>query len=208
MSAPTAAIPGISRGDRIVIRIIGGVFAIGALLFLVAGAVAVIRRLIDPTSLPVGLLAAIPIDTTSLPGIEILSSSGDHIVVTASGLSTGAIAALAIGDGLGALTASVVCGALAYFTWRVTRGQPFHRSLVGVSLATGVTILLGALLSTFIGGFGQMQAANELNPAFDDQLIVGFEFEPLPWLVGFGVMALAVVFQAGTRLQRDTEGLV
>ena len=57
-------------------------------------------------------------------------------------------------------------------------------------------------------GFGQMQAATELNPAFDDQLIVGFSFDPLPWLVGFGVMALAVVFQAGTRLQRDTEGLV
>ena len=208
MSAPSEVFPGISRGDRIVIRITGAVFAVGALLFLVVGAMAVIRRLIDPTSLPVGLLADIPLDPASVPGIEILRSSGDHVLITASGLSAGAIAALAIGNGLGALTASVVCGALAYFAWRVTRGQPFHRSLVGVSLATGITILFGALLSTFIGGFGQMQAAAELNPAFDDQLIVGFEFDPLPWLVGFGVMALAVVFQAGTRLQRDTEGLV
>jgi hypothetical protein len=208
MSAPAEVFPGISRGDRIVIRITGLIFAIGALLFLVVGAMAVIRRLIDPTSLPVGLLAEIPLDASSLPGIEIVSSTADHVVVTASGLSDGAIVALAIGNGLGALTAAVVCAAFAYFTWRVTRGQPFHRSLVGVSLATGVTILLGALLSTFVGGFGQMQAAAELNPAFDDQLIVGFGFDPLPWLVGFGVMALAVVFQAGTRLQRDTEGLV
>jgi hypothetical protein len=169
---------------------------------------AVVFRLIDPASMPVGLLASIPLETGSAQGIEITSSTADHAVVTASGLSVGAITALAIGDGLGALTASVVCGALAYFAWRVTRGQPFHRSLVGVSLATGITILLGALLSTFIGGFGRMQAATELNPAFDDQLVVGFEFEPLPWLVGFGVMALAVVFRAGTRLQRDTEGLV
>ena len=37
---------------------------------------------------------------------------------------------------------------------------------------------------------------------------VGFLFEPLPIVVGFGVLALAYVFRTGERLQRDTEGLV
>ena len=88
-------------------------------------------------------------------------------------------------------------------------GKPFARSLQALALAAGATLALGSLLGLALAGFGRMNAALALNRALDeDRFLVGFSFDPLPVVLGFAIMALAFVFRAGHRLQRDTEGLV
>ncbi len=164
--------------------------------------------LLEAGHAPVTLLAhaAIEHDRTGVP--LIVSGNFDHAAVVTSGLSAAARALLAVGAGLGALTAAVVSAAIAYFLIRLLRGTPFHRSLVVSTIIAGAALSIGNMLAQFIGGFGRMQAAVELNPVAGGVFEVGFALDPVPILVGFVVLALGYVFQFGARLQRDTEGLV
>lgn len=53
-----------------------------------------------------------------------------------------------------------------------------------------------------------MMAADELNDALGGIAVPGFSFAPIPIIAGFGILTLAYVFRAGSRLQHETEGLV
>lgn len=125
------------------------------------------------------------------------------------GLDDGTRALLAIGEGLTAFVALVVSVAIAWLFVSLARGKPFARSLQALALTAGATLALGSLLGQAIAGFGRMNAALALNGALgEERFLVGTTFDTLPLVLGFAIMALAFVFRAGHRLQRDTEGLV
>ncbi|MFT4029946.1 MAG: hypothetical protein QM675_08715 [Protaetiibacter sp.] len=193
-----------SRADRGAIYVIlaAGVFGGGFIagLALVTG----VFRLLDPARYPVTLLADIPIET----GQGIVQAHGDTIVANAESLSGGAVWALAIADLVFGLALAGVVASAAVVLWRVAQRQPFHRTSYLAAIVAGCCVTFGSLLSQGIGGLGTMMAATELNPALGDFALPAFEFEPLPVVAGFVIIALAYVFRAGTRLQRDTEGLV
>lgn len=202
MSIDTATAPG--RADRTTILMIlaAGVFA-GAFIA-GTGLIGAVFRVIAPEQYPVQLFADLPLET----GEGILTAHGDRIVATADGLGGGAVWALAGGDAVGALTVGVVTASFGYVLWRVAQRRPFHRSMQAAILVTGSTVALGSLLSQGLGGLGQMMAATDLGSGLGGVALVQFEFAPLPIVVGFAIMALAFVFRAGMRLERETEGLV
>ncbi|MFT4052769.1 MAG: hypothetical protein QM677_11055 [Microbacterium sp.] len=168
------------------------------------GLISGIFRLIDPTRHPITLLADIPIEI----GPGIVEAHGDWLVVTAEALSVGAVWCFALADLFGAVGVGLATGAFGYLLARIIPRKPFHRSAVSAAILAGCATIFGSALSQSLRGFGQMMAATELGPSLGELPQPAFLFEPLPIVVGFGILALAYVFQAGIRLQRDTEGFV
>jgi hypothetical protein len=207
MTAPRTPVPvsrGMERGILILFSAAAAVIGLGLAVPAVQQAVGVATG-----TGGVGLLteAALPHDASS-SGAGIVSATFDSAWVIASGLSDGARVLLTLGAVAGALTTALTVGAVALFLLLLMWRRPFHRALIVATQVAGCALLLGGILSAGLGGLGRMMAATELNPIAGDVFVVGFRFDPAGMLAGIGVLALSLVFSYGTRLQRDTEGLV
>ena len=194
----------IGRGDRVAVWIILIVGSFGGGVTAGLGIITGIFRLFDPARYPITLLADIPVQA----GPGIVQAHGDSIVVHTDRLSGGPLWALATADVVAGIALGLVTASFAYVLSRVVGGKPFHRSMRAAALIAGSAIVFGSLVAQGVRGLGTMMAATELSDALGGVAEPAFLFEPLPIVVGFGVLALAYVFQTGTRLQRETEGLV
>jgi len=202
-----------TRGDRVVLS----VFALASAAFgaaSIAGGAARLRlyvRAADGGGTPVSLMTdsnftPFPLDPEGPePRVEFGAfPTADLLVV---GLDDGTRTLLALGEGLSALVAAVVSLGVAWLFVSLARGRPFDRRLHLLALVSGATLALGSLLGQGLTGLGKMSAATALNG--DDRLFVaGFDFDPVPVMIGFAILALAFVFRAGSRLERETDGLV
>ena len=209
--AISTAPSGITRADRITLFVFAGIAGAIGLATLIAGALRIRLYAVAATdgSTPLSLLT-----DTSVPGVP---TDGDPSIrfgvfptadLLVTGLSDGTRALLAVGEGIGVLVAVVVSATIFWLFLSLARAQPFAPSLHRLTLAAGATLALGSLLGQGIAGLGRMNAAAEVNPVADDLFSVGFTFDPAPIVIGFAIMALAFVFRAGTRLQRETDGLI
>lgn len=191
---------GIGRADSVAVT---AILVVGAGLggFIAGmGLVRAVFRLFDPSKYPIELLADIPVEL----GGSVLGAHGSSLVVTVSSLPTLPLWLLSISEMIGALAIGLVTVCFAFVLARVAQRKPFHRSMRSAALVAGCAIAFGSLLSQGLGGLARMMVAFEVREPAEP----AFLFEPLPILVGFAVLALAYVFQAGNRLQKDTEGLV
>jgi hypothetical protein len=201
----------LSRGDRVLFSILAAASAAIGLVSLLA-AIGRARLYLmaaadggTPLSLStVAPLSEIPGDGS--PRIEFGVFPTADLVV--HGLADGTRALLSLGEGIGMLLTIAVSVAIAVFFLSLARGRPFARPLFRLALLAGGTLVVGSLIAQVTSGFGEMNAAVELNPITDDLFIVGFDVDPTPLVLGFAIMALAAVFRAGSRLERETEGLV
>lgn len=146
--------------------------------------------------------------TSTTDGPRLVSATYQQASIIASGLSPTASGFLLAGHSAGVLAAIAVAASVVWFVCLLLWRRPFHRSLVAASSTAGFALLVGGLLSTGLGGLGRMMAADELNPLVGDVFFVGFGFDPVVWVVGALVLALSFVFQRGTSLEHDTQGLV
>ena len=204
VTEPVTELP---RSDRIALRVLAGIAVALAAATLMIGGYQLMATLSGGET-PVELWTRAEVPHTNEGQPQLVSAGFTNASVIASGLTDGTRALLATGLGLGPLTGVVVSGAIAFLFVSVSRGRPFARALYRVTLLTGATLAFGALLAQFVGGLGQMSAAEELNPTANDVFEVAFTFDPILPIAGFAVLALAYVFRAGARLQRETEGLV
>lgn len=209
---PRASKP--SRADRITLGVMAVVAAaaslVGAFLHFASG-----FGMLAPGATHVHLLTRMEVPNAGTPGVGdapgIVSAGFESAAVVATGLSDGARFALGAGILSTSITILIVGGAVAWLLAMVAASRPFGRSLRATTLAAGFALTLGPILSLGLTGFGQMQAADELNHLADGIFVVGFSAPllglALP-LAGLAVLALSYVFHVGARLQRDTEGLV
>ncbi|HWM35118.1 MAG TPA: hypothetical protein VNR36_12885 [Pseudolysinimonas sp.] len=203
--ADRLATTGLSRADAVVFQVIAGANLAFATLVLVLGGIAAVTTITSDT-VDVPLRFAHPVSVEA-GDVAVATAESGRATVTAEGISAGARALLAAGDILGASVGAVIAVAIAMLLWRLAQGRPFHRSLFGAALLAGSTMTLGGLLAIAAHAFGAMQVAVEVDPA-GDVFTPGFEFDPTILAAGAAVLLLAFVFQAGNRLQRETEGLV
>ena len=150
------------------------------------------------------LLAESPVDH----GTEVISAVADTVTVRSDALSSGTVWMLASADFLQALTIAGVLIGSGLVVERLLRGKPFHRVVRPAILLAACSLAFGSLLTQGVGGLGQMMAASDLNDQLGGILVVGFSFDIVPIVAGFGLLALSYVIAAGMRLERDTEGLV
>lgn len=193
----TVALP---PADRTVMRVIGGLTAVIG-VFSVALGIAHIVALIDGSA-KVALLAHGDLPGTSI-GADITT-----VEVAAGVLDAEARGLFIAGTAVDVATGAVIIVAVVAVLLRIAAGDPFHRSLIKVGVAAAFALLIGGMLGTGVRGIGQMQAAMTLNGSGGGPFEPAFTFDPGSWWLAFVVLALAMVFRIGSRLQRDTEGLV
>lgn len=143
----------------------------------------------------------------ALPGTDVAATVSTADVASAS-LDSASRALLIAGTAVEVVTGTIITVAVIALLLRIAAGQPFHRSLFKLGVIAGFALLVGGIAGTALRGLGQMQAAMSLNGDADGPFTPGFVFDPGMWWLAFVVLALAMVFRIGTRLQRDTEGLV
>ncbi len=112
-----------------------------------------------------------------------------------------------------------LCLAAFLLPRRLLAGSPFARALVWVLFAVTVAVLLSGAVAPFLHAIGEsetlrfiadgtMEMTRDTGWAIDGAWIFGMKVNLAPWGVALGMVALLASFEAGTRLQRDTEGLV
>jgi len=217
MGLPSSAeSPMPDRRDATAMRFIAALAMTGAAVWLIGALTSVLMPLFGGQGLSLSLLpggggfSALPDGVAALPeGVRYLTARTLAVTVDPASLSSGTVALLLTEAGLTNLVGAIVAGAIAYALRRIARGEAFHRSMFGVAVTTGCALTFGMLTATGLGGLGRMMAGDELNTLLgDNTFLVGFEASPVPVLLGFAVLGLAMVFRVGERLQRDTAGLV
>lgn len=190
----------LAPADRAVMRIVAGVTAAVTVASLGFGA-ARTAALVDGSAV-VPVIATGTVPGSGVPA-EIATAE-----VSAAAIGETARALLVASTLIEVITGAVVAVAIIAVLLRVASGDPFHRSLVRVGIVAGFALLIGGLLGPGLRGLGQLYASSSLNGDGDGPFPAAFTFDPGPVGLAFVVLALAMVFRAGTRLQRETEGLV
>lgn len=116
------------------------------------------------------------------------------------------------------LTVLVIATAVAWLALALLRGRPFARSLPVFIGATAIVVLVGNLATQIVAGAARASVIEYLDPrtiTAGDMgdgpyeglgMVLNLDLSPVGWAFGLALVALA--FHVGTRLQRDTEGLV
>ncbi|MFL2001045.1 hypothetical protein [Microbacterium sp. A1-JK] len=111
------------------------------------------------------------------------------------------------------LTALAISAAIVWLAAALLRGRPFTRLFPGALAVLAGVIMVAGMASQLVGAIARAETVLFLGPA--DQMtgpggFAGFwfplDFSPIGWGLGIGLVASA--FQIGTRLQRETAGLV
>jgi hypothetical protein len=95
---------------------------------------------------------------------------------------------------------------LGLFCFNMSRGRVFVRGNVKILFGAAVTLIAGWLLGTLFTTMGVNGAFAALSDHGYDNVIFGVDYAPA--IAAIAVCLVGVAFEAGLRLQRDTEGLV
>lgn len=141
------------------------------------------------------------------------------------GLSTAARVCWAIAQALGWLVPGAIAGLIAVACFQLLTGRAFAPVVARMATITAVVVMLGGIVAQVLGDIaGSMAAAEVLQwtgatyedvPGIENALDAwlpqpgfGITFPFWPIAAGLAFAALAAIFRYGSRLQRDTEGLV
>lgn len=204
--APPAVV---DRRDATALRFMAALALNACAVWAIGAVLAVLLPLTGDEPLAVELLAAGSVVVGGADGIPPLVPESYVAILQNGDVSGGAFGLLVAEAALVNLVGAVVSGAIAFALRAIARGDAFHRAMPALMVAVGSVLSIGMLTASALGGLGRMMAADELNAARGaEELMVGFTFDPVPVFVGVAVLALAFVFRAGARLQRETAGLV
>lgn len=164
---------------------------------------------------------------TELDGITAMRVSGGFTTadVTLGGLSFGVRLAWAVSQAVALLIPATIAALIAGACMQLRAGRPFAPAVARMASITAVVVALGGIVAQVVGDLAGIGAAEQLLrwtgaqypdvPGVEDVLQAwlpqpGFEitFPFWPIAAGLGFAALAAIFRYGSRLQRDTEGLV
>lgn len=166
-------------------------------------------------------------DGTELDGTTATRVSGGFTSaeVTLNGLAIGTRIMWAISQAVAWLVPGTIAALIALACARLRAGRPFAPSIASMASVTAVVVALGGLVAQVLGDIAGAAAAEQLLrwdgatypdvTGIEDALQAwwpqpGFEVTIPFWPIAAGLAfaALAAVFRYGSRLQRDTEGLV
>lgn len=149
----------------------------------------------------------------------VVDASYETAALTMTGLPSGARWLLATEYALPAIAALTIGIAVAWLGILLLRGRPFVRSLPHVIGVAAVAVMISGIGSQVAASAARAAVVEFLGAAeitggdrgdgpYEGLMAwnLGLDLSPLGWALGLALVAAA--FQIGTRLQRDTEGLV
>lgn len=206
-----------SKAQRPVTRAEGftlGLIATGAVSVAIAALVSVIQRAVslfgDDVTVPMPVKGG---DVSALDGVSgVASTSYTSAVVTLTSLPTPARWLLLFEGALPALATVGVCAVAWWLGVSLIRARPFRRSMAWIVGIAACLVIAGGLFGQLLGAIGRAVVVEDLAASTPDTtdifwtLLLDLDLAPLGW--GFALALVAGAFEIGTRLQRDTEGLV
>jgi hypothetical protein len=200
----------VSRGDAVALGVIatGAVsVAVGAVVAIVGGALSVFA---DEPQVRLPLQQA---DIPQLDGVAgIATARGAAADVVLTDLASGARWLLLLEGALPALATIGVCVVAYVLALALMRGRPFRRMIATALGIIAGLVLVGGIASQACGAFGRALVVEDLaarTPELMDILwpfLLDLDLAPIGW--GFILALVAAAFAIGSRIQRDTEGLV
>lgn len=107
------------------------------------------------------------------------------------------------------LTQAALAALVALLAWRLLHSSPFRRSLSTVTVAGGIVLLTGGMVAQALGVITNGVAVAEANRGiFPGVWPLAGKFDPTFIGIGAVLILAGIAFRYGTRLQRDTDGLV
>lgn len=152
-------------------------------------------------------------DVAALDGVSEVSSaeySSADIVLTA--VPAGARWLLLLEGALPALATIGVCIVAWWLGVSLMRSRPFRRSMSWAIGIAACLVIAGGLLGQLFGAVARATIVEQLatsDPELTDvfwTFLLELDLAPVGW--GFALALIAGAFSIGSRMQRDTEGLV
>lgn len=202
--------PTLHRSDRFAMAALGAAALAGGVVWLVGALYSLVRTVTLGGAMSLELTVLDPrVDLDVPAGLNTIAWDGAQVNVDLEALGP-AIATLLLGSqALSVIVGAIVTGAIGIVLLRLARRSPFHRSLFAVAIVAGAALSFGSMIALGSHVFGSLMASDRVNELLGSEVFaIDATVDPLPVFLGLVVMAMAVVFRSGERLQRDTEGLV
>lgn len=150
---------------------------------------------------------------TNVDTSTMVSMSLDRVNVGGAGLPFAAKMLWGVGAALGSLAHAAVAGLIALVCFHLLSGNTFVHRITRAAVWTAVIVVVAGFgAQMFQGAGGQMAFAAvlvDLPAEYTDlPYSVGGTLDYAPIGLALVILSFATLFQYGTRLQRDTEGLV
>jgi hypothetical protein len=155
-----------------------------------------------PVTVPLEETASLPVG----PGGRAETVAVTQGIVHVSGMPGITLVSLVLAAVVTAATVIALVAFLGIFCINMSRGRVFVRGNVRLVLWAGGTLLVGWALSTLFTTMGVNGAFAALSDHSYDNVRFGTDYTPL--FAAIAVLLVGTAFEAGLRLQRDTEGLV
>jgi hypothetical protein len=185
------------------------VLAILVGLFTVIGNTVEISTTLPKGHVPLTLMIdkALPAAATNCHGCTLTGTfaTANVDVTGLSGQAVGFSLAAAIAN---ALTELALCALIAILAWRLLRRGFFRRALSNAVAAAGTVLAGGSIVSQACIALGTSQAALDINGPGKGYWPLEASFDPTIPVFGIVLILVGLAFEYGTRLQKDTEGLV
>lgn len=191
-----------------------GLIATGAVSIAAAAVVAVIKGAFDVFGADaVVRMPLVRTDGSDLDVIEgVHSATAASADVTFEALTAGARWMLLLEGALPALATIGVCAVAWWLGVSLIRSRPFRATMSTTIGIAACLVVAGGLFGQLAGAIGRAMIVDSLasaDPAIYETFPafrLDLDLAPLGW--GFALALIAMAFAAGTRLQRETEGLV
>lgn len=197
------------RSDRFAMAALGAASLAGGVVWFVGALYSLVRTVMGG-ALTLELTVLDPRVDDDLPaGLNSIAWDGAQVNINLEALGP-AISTLLLGSqAISVIVGAIVTGAIGIVLLRLARRAPFHRSLFAVAIVAGAALSFGSMIALGSLVFGSLMASDRVNELLGSEVFaIDATVDPLPVFLGLVVMAMAVVFRSGERLQRDTEGLV
>lgn len=208
-TSSTETRPSLHRSDRFAMAALGAAALAGGVVWFI-GALYSLARMVMGGALTLELTVLDPRVDGDLPaGLNSIAWDGAQVNITLEALGP-AISTVLLGSrAISVIVGAIVTGAIGIVLLRLARRAPFHRSLFAVAIVAGAALSFGSMIALGSHVFGSLMASDRVNGLLGGEVFaIDATVDPLPVFLGLVVMAMAVVFRSGERLQRDTEGLV
>ncbi|MBD8063241.1 hypothetical protein [Oceanitalea stevensii] len=208
--------PVMSRTDRFALgatAALAGLVALGAAVGGVLSVVQAVRD--DPLTISGFELVNARAPEVTEPVEQVTAAWYDSATLSVANLPDSARWLFAGHSAVMALSVVGVSLALLWLALRVLRTRPFGRSVTAALVTSALLIIIGGTAAQLLEAAGRAAVVDHLGPAVtggagsgESLLAFGLSVDLAPISVGMALAVVALAFQIGARMQRDTEGLV
>lgn len=211
----------ISRGDRAGLWLTAGGAGAIAVFWVVALVITSIETLSEePLAVPGMEIVNASTPAFTEPLAAITSARYESAAVTVADAPSSTRWLIVAASLVAGLAIVGVCLALVWLCVRMLRLRPFGRSMTVALVTAAILIMVGGLGSQFLAAGARAELVQFLGPeavgrvsaeqsgGAEHFMAYALSLDLAPLGIGLALAVVALAFQLGARMQRDTEGLV